>query len=44
VVGSALVERVKANLDEAGKAKPGLANDVLGFVAGLAKGVARRAA
>jgi tryptophan synthase alpha chain len=44
VVGSALVERVKANLDDQGKAKPGLAQDVLGFVAGLAKGVARRAA
>jgi tryptophan synthase alpha chain len=44
VVGSALVERVKANLDESGKAKPGLAQDVLGFVAGLAGGVARRAA
>jgi len=44
VVGSALVERVKANLNQDGKAKPGLAEDVLGFVAGLAKGVARRAA
>ncbi len=44
VVGSALVERVRANLDAAGKAKPGLAEDLLAFVASLAKGVARRAA
>jgi len=44
VVGSALVERVKANLDGSGRARPGLAEDVLGFVATLAKGVARRAA
>ncbi len=44
VVGSALVERVRVNLDEAGKAKPGLAQDVLALVAGLAKGVAPRAA
>ena len=44
VVGSALVERVKANLDAAGKARPGLAEDVLAFVASLAKGVAKRAA
>ena len=44
VVGSALVERVKANLDGSGRAKPGLAEDLLGFVATLAKGVARRAA
>jgi tryptophan synthase alpha chain len=39
VVGSAIVERVAANLDESGKAKPGLVEDVLGFVQGLANGV-----
>ncbi len=39
VVGSALVERVRANLDEAGKARPGLADDVLGFVRELAGGL-----
>lgn len=39
VVGSALVERIAANLDENGKAKPGLVEDVLGMVGGLANGV-----
>ena len=39
VVGSALVDRVKANLDEEGRAKPGLVEDVLGLVATLAEGV-----
>jgi len=46
VVGSALVERVAANLDGAGKAKPGLVSAVLDDVKALASGVreARRAA
>jgi tryptophan synthase alpha chain len=39
VVGSALVERVRANLDADGKAKPGLAEDVQGFVRELAGGL-----
>ncbi len=39
VVGSALVDRVKANLDGEGRAAPGLVDDVLGFVAQLAEGV-----
>jgi tryptophan synthase alpha chain len=39
VVGSALVQRVAINLDEAGAAKPGLVGDVLGFVGELARGV-----
>lgn len=39
VVGSALVERVAANLDEQGQAKPDLVEDVLGFVRELADGV-----
>ena len=39
VVGSAVVETVRANLDGAGKAKPRCAQAVLDFVAGLAKGV-----
>lgn len=45
VVGSALVERVAANLDGAGKAKPGLVAAVLNDVKALAAGVrsARRA-
>jgi tryptophan synthase alpha chain len=45
VVGSALVERVAANLDGAGKAKPGLVAAVLDEVKALADGVrsARRA-
>ena len=46
VVGSALVERVAANLDGAGKAKPGLVAAVLDDVKALASGVrgARRTA
>ncbi len=44
VVGSALVERILANLDDAGQAKPGLVEDVLAFVAELASGRAKRAA
>ena len=46
VVGSALVDRVKANLDTEGRPKAGLVDDVLGFVGDLAQGVrqARRAA
>ena len=39
VVGSALVERVADNLDEAGRAKPGLVEAVLGDVRVLAAGV-----
>jgi tryptophan synthase alpha chain len=39
VVGSALVETVRANLDAAGKAKPGCAEAVLGLVRELAGGV-----
>ncbi|HEX9808470.1 MAG TPA: tryptophan synthase subunit alpha [Alphaproteobacteria bacterium] len=39
VVGSALVSRIADNLDEAGKAKPGLVDDVLGLVRALAEGV-----
>ncbi len=39
VVGSALVDRVKANLDEAGKPGAGLVDDVLGLVGDLATGV-----
>jgi tryptophan synthase alpha chain len=41
VVGTALVDRVKANLDDAGVAKPGLVDDVLGLVGELAAGVRR---
>lgn len=44
VVGSALVDRVRANLDEKGRAKPGLVEDVLGLVRALAAGRAERAA
>ena len=45
VVGSALVQRVTDNLDEAGCAKPGLVEAVLGDVRSLAAGVrAARAA
>jgi len=45
VVGSALVDRVAASLDESGKAKPGLIGSVLDEVRALASGVreARRA-
>ncbi len=39
VVGSALVGKVTENLDEDGKARPGLTNAVLDFTAELAKGV-----
>lgn len=39
VVGSALVQRVAANLDGEGRAKPGLVEDVLGLVRELAQGV-----
>ena len=42
VVGSAIVSRIAANLDANSKAKPGLVEDVLGFVGGLA-GAAHRA-
>ncbi len=35
VVGSAIVNRIAANLDANGKAKPGLVEDVLGFVKSL---------
>ena len=38
VVGSALVDRIQANLDGDGKAKPGLVEDVLTFVSKLASG------
>ena len=39
VVGSALVGKITENLDEDGKARPGLADAVLDFTAELAKGV-----
>lgn len=39
VVGSALVNRIRDNLDENGKAKPGLVDEVLGFAKQLADGV-----
>lgn len=39
VVGSAIVDAVKAELDENGKAKPGLAGKVLALVDSLASGV-----
>ncbi len=39
VVGSALVEQVRVNLDDAGRAKPGLAEQVLGSVRALAQGI-----
>jgi tryptophan synthase alpha chain len=39
VVGSALVDRLAQNLDEAGKPKPGLVDAVLGDIGVLAKGV-----
>ena len=45
IVGSAIVDAVKAELDENGKAKPGLAGKVLALVDSLANGVrASRAA
>ena len=45
VVGSAIIERIAANLDEANGARPGLVAAVHGLVAELAAGVrgARRA-
>ncbi len=39
VVGSALVDTVKAHLDKDGGASPGLIDEVLGFVRRLADGV-----
>jgi tryptophan synthase alpha chain len=39
VVGTAIVDIIAGHLDEAGKAKPGLAEATLGFVAKLAGGV-----
>ena len=39
VVGTALVDRLAANLDEHGAAKPGLVEDVLDLVRALADGV-----
>jgi tryptophan synthase alpha chain len=39
IVGSAIVKRIADQLDGAGKAKPGLVQDVLGFVSGLGKAV-----
>ncbi len=39
VVGSALVERIRAGLDADGRAKPGLVEDVHGFVRELAQAV-----
>jgi tryptophan synthase alpha chain len=41
VVGSAIVSRVAANLDETGRARPGLVDDVLALVRDLAAGVRR---
>ncbi|WP_029006806.1 tryptophan synthase subunit alpha [Azospirillum halopraeferens] len=39
VVGSAIVSRIAANLDADGTARPGLVDDVLGFVRELSAGV-----
>jgi tryptophan synthase alpha chain len=39
VVGSAIVNRIAANLDAEGRARPGLVEDVLGFVGQLADAV-----
>jgi len=39
VVGSAIVNRIAANMDENGLAGPGLVDDVLAFVRTLADGV-----
>ncbi|WP_308911295.1 tryptophan synthase subunit alpha [Pseudokordiimonas caeni] len=41
VVGSAIVSRIEAGLDENGKPADGLVREVLGFVSGLKAGVAR---
>jgi tryptophan synthase alpha chain len=38
VVGSSVIERLKAGLDGEGRAKPGLVEDVLSFVRALAEG------
>ena len=38
VVGTAIVNRIAANLDDSGKAQAGLVEDVLGFVRELAAG------
>jgi tryptophan synthase alpha chain len=43
VVGSAIVERIVGDLDEKGRAKPGLAGRVLDFVRTLSGGVRARA-
>ena len=43
VVGSAIVERIAADLDERGRAKPGLAGRVLEFVRTLSGGVRAKA-
>ena len=39
VVGSSVIERLKAGLDSENRAKPGLVEDVLGFVRSLAEAV-----
>jgi tryptophan synthase alpha chain len=39
VVGTALVERVAGGLDESGRPRPGLVDEVLGYVGELARGV-----
>ncbi len=39
VVGSAIVQRIAANLDDSGAARPGLVEDVLGMVRDLAGGI-----
>ena len=39
MVGSALVDTVASNLDEAGRPRPGLAAAVLNLVGDLARGV-----
>ncbi|GAB4141373.1 MAG: tryptophan synthase subunit alpha [Sphingomonadales bacterium] len=41
VVGSAIVERIKAGLDDRGQAKPELVENVLDFVRALAEGVSQ---
>jgi tryptophan synthase alpha chain len=42
VVGSAIVSRIAGNLDEKGRAKKSLVEDVLGFVANMAKAAHNR--
>ena len=39
VIGSAIVETVRANLDGAGAPRPGCARAVLGYVCSLAQGI-----